>query len=222
MKNEGCGFPHSEEEKEEVRVICCAKVDGLPPRRPQQLSVGGHHACGLRREGQVVCWGDDIAKSTSGVPENTVFVQVVAGKDNSCGLRPNGQAVCWGSNIAGQSEPPKDVQFRQLSASSSRHVCGLTLEGDIRCWGRDMRGETQFRVGPWAQVTCGQWTTCGIRQHDGGIECWGMNKLNSSRSSYEEVTTADYHTCAVNWNGEVECWGNAQKAEQVPDGFQAA
>ena len=35
MKNEGCGFPHSEEEKEEVRVICCAKVDGLPPRRPQ-------------------------------------------------------------------------------------------------------------------------------------------------------------------------------------------
>lgn len=42
----------------------------------QQLSVGGHHACGLRREGQAVCWGDDIGGSTSGVPENTSFVQV--------------------------------------------------------------------------------------------------------------------------------------------------
>lgn len=47
-------------------------------------------------------------------------------------------------------------------------------------------------------------------------------QLNESRSSYEEVTSADYHTCAVNWKGEVECWGNAHKAEQVPDGFQAA
>lgn len=47
-------------------------------------------------------------------------------------------------------------------------------------------------------------------------------QLNETRSSYEEVTSADYHTCAVNWKGEVECWGNAHKAEQVPDGFQAA
>lgn len=27
------------------------------------------------------------------------------------------------------------------------------------------------------KVTCGQWTTCGIRAGDGGIECWGMSKV---------------------------------------------
>ncbi|CAM9374085.1 unnamed protein product, partial [Ectocarpus sp. 12 AP-2014] len=214
------------------RHTCGIKIDqtvscwGHMPFSPrgffQQLSVGGHHTCGLRREGTAVCWGDDIAGSTSGVPANTTFVQVVAGKDNSCGLRPNGQVDCWGGNNAGQSSPPRDVQFRQLSASNSRHVCGLTLERDIRCWGRDMRGETQFRRGPWYQVTCGQWTTCGIRKDDGGVECWGMKTLNKTGAFYEEVSSADFHTCAVDENGEVECWGNALQAELVPDGFQAA
>lgn len=42
----------------------------------QQLSVGGHHTCGLRREGTAVCWGDDLAGCTSGAPEDTIFVQV--------------------------------------------------------------------------------------------------------------------------------------------------
>eukprot|EP00903_Cladosiphon_okamuranus_P008261 g7951.t1 len=85
-----------------------------------------------------------------------------------------------------------------------------------------MRGETDFRAGPWHQVTCGQWTTCGIRAGDGGIECWGMSKLNKTHASFEEVSSGDYHTCAVNEDGDVECWGNAMQAEIVPDGFQAA
>lgn len=47
-------------------------------------------------------------------------------------------------------------------------------------------------------------------------------QLNKSHASFEEVSSGDYHTCAVNEDGEVECWGNALKAEIVPDGFQAA
>lgn len=46
--------------------------------------------------------------------------------------------------------------------------------------------------------------------------------MNKTDAFYEEVSSADYHTCAVNENGEVECWGNAMQAEVVPDGFLAA
>ncbi|CAM9790923.1 unnamed protein product [Discosporangium mesarthrocarpum] len=203
-------------------VACWGHMWFAPEGIFQQLSVGGHHTCVLGLEGRAYCWGDDVAGCTSSTPRDLTFVQVVAGRDNSCGLLPNGLARCWGSNFMGQSSPPKDVQFRQLSASNSRHVCGVTLTGDIRCWGRDMRGETVSRPGPWQQVTCGQFTTCAIREEDGGAECWGMNKLNASGTEYEEVSTADSHTCAVRVDGELECWGNAQNAEQVPDGFQAA
>ncbi|CAM9250422.1 unnamed protein product, partial [Scytosiphon promiscuus] len=203
-------------------VSCWGYMRSAPRGLFQQLSIGGHHTCGLLREGTIVCWGDDLAGSVSRVPRLTIFVQVVAGKDNSCGLRPNGQVVCWGGNKMGQSNPPSDVQFRQISASKSRHVCGLTLERDIQCWGRNMRGETQFRAGPWHQVTCGRWTTCGISADDGAVECWGMNQVKKNHASYEEVSSADFHTCAVDEDGEVECWGNAMLAEQVPDGFQAA
>lgn len=50
---------------------------------------------------------------------------------------------------------------------------------------------------------------------------WSL-QLNESRYAYEEISSADYHTCAVTEDGELDCWGNALKAEQVPDGFQAA
>lgn len=49
-----------------------------------------------------------------------------------------------------------------------------------------------------------------------------MLQMNQTANSYEEVSSADFHTCAVTGEGEVECWGNAFKAEQVPDGFLAA
>lgn len=47
-------------------------------------------------------------------------------------------------------------------------------------------------------------------------------QLNKSHASFEEVSCGDYHTCAVNEDGDVECWGDAMQAEIVPDGFQAA
>lgn len=49
-----------------------------------------------------------------------------------------------------------------------------------------------------------------------------MIQLNESGSFYEEVSTADSHTCAVTDDGGLDCWGNALEAEVVPDGFQAA
>lgn len=57
-------------------VSCWGHMGFWPPGLFQQLSVGGHHTCGLRREGTAVCWGDDLAGSTSGVPQDAVFVQV--------------------------------------------------------------------------------------------------------------------------------------------------
>ena len=57
---------------------------------------------------------------------------------------------------------------------------------------------------------------------DNSLYSGGGLQVNRTTYWYEEVSSADFHTCAVGEEGELECWGNAFKAEQVPDGFQAA
>jgi len=64
--------------KVDQTISCWGHMRFSPPGLFQQLSVGGHHTCGLRREGTAVCWGDDLAGSTSGVPKDTLFVQVLS------------------------------------------------------------------------------------------------------------------------------------------------
>lgn len=47
-------------------------------------------------------------------------------------------------------------------------------------------------------------------------------QVNKTDSSYEEVSSSHSHTCALDIDGQLECWGDAQRAEIVPDGFLVA
>ena len=56
---------------------------------------GGYHACGLRADGTIVCWGSNNHGQTD-APDG-FFSAVSAGNYFSCGLRTDGTITCWGS-----------------------------------------------------------------------------------------------------------------------------
>lgn len=63
------------------------------------------HACGLRNDGAVECWGDNgsgqappLATAATGG-----FSQVAAAAGHTCALRTDGAVQCWGVNEAGQA-----------------------------------------------------------------------------------------------------------------------
>ena len=139
----------------------------------RSLSAGIQHACGVRADGRVVCWGNDFYRQSS--PPDGTFTSVSAGSDYTCGIRTDGAVVCWGNDDVGQSSPPVGA-FTSVSASrATLAVCGT--DGSLACWGSDHSGHASPPAGSFTSVS----GTCGVRT-DGPIACWGDNPYNAVTS----------------------------------------
>lgn len=58
------------------------------------LSVGPDHACGLKTDGSLACWGDNTESESDLPMDNTGFGAVAAGKNFACALNANGKVIC--------------------------------------------------------------------------------------------------------------------------------
>jgi alpha-tubulin suppressor-like RCC1 family protein len=188
-------------------------------RGVKSVSVGYYHACALRTNGTVKCWGSNnnggIGNRTSGneyhrpklVYGISDATQVSAGLDYSCAMI-NGRAKCWGANTYGQlgdqtvNDRNKPTQVFGLTSGVKRVIagyyttCALLQGGKLKCWGENVYGE----VGNG---------TSGNEYHR-PVQVTGMTRgVTSVDSDY-------YFTCAVR-NGSAKCWGDNQY-NQLGDG----
>ena len=151
-----------------------ACVDGLCKVESKgwasSVSVGSNHACALRRDGTVWCWGTNtsgqLGDSTllrSSVPVPVInlkgAISVSAGGDFSCAVDSAGGGWCWGKNTyqnlgdGSKSPSSKPLQVTGLpvpltSVVASRNIaghgqfaCGLGNNGVVYCWGYNAYGE---------------------------------------------------------------------------------
>ena len=130
------------------------------------LATGTAHSCAVRRDGSVVCWGDNSALQVSPAAaslvrtptriDGVIATRVVAGDQHTCALS-TGSVVCWGDNVDGQlgagdfSPRTPTVVVRKAGGTRldgveglstlSNHTCALALDGTLRCWGRGTHGQ---------------------------------------------------------------------------------
>ena len=200
-----------------------------------QIATGSIHACTLTSGGEVRCWGSaghgrlgngqSSGDRTAPVKVKAVqdteeeeplrdIVQVAVADSHSCALTSRGEVHCWGKAVYGRlgdgqsstnrSRPVKvkGVQGEEdyLSnivqiAAGREHTCAVTGGGEVRCWGRSVYG----RLGD------GQLSINRSRP----VKVKGVQGEGDFLSGIVQVTTGDYHTCAVTSGGEVRCWGRA-------------
>ena len=107
-----------------------ARLDPPPDASFASISVGRWHACGVRTDNVIECWGD-----------NYVY-------EEYCSSGSHGMPICGlvrRGDYAGQATHPHGV-FRAVSAGGA-YTCAIRAAGTAECWGSDRSGQAHSAVG---------------------------------------------------------------------------
>ena len=120
-----------------------------------------------------------------------------------------GQIECYGYNRFGQANPPVDT-FARISVGHDV-TCGVLKDSSIQCWGNEdspvvTRTPTPYGFG---QIDVGRNHACALWR--GKAICWGDDEFGQSSppaGPFEQIATGYSHSCAIQTNGLVTCWGH--------------
>lgn len=172
-------------------------------------STGNFHMCGINTANKLSCWGhgawgklgnrQDGDKSTPQpiLPEK-YFNQVALQSYHGCAVSSENHVYCWGLSNDGRlgtgapnnHDHPVRIKTDEnhvYVAVGSGHSCAITDENKIQCWGDNDSGQL-------------------------GDANLGVDKLIpvfiDSENRYLKVALGMSHTCAIDLNESIECWGS--------------
>jgi hypothetical protein len=172
------------------------------------------HACGVRGDGTISCWGSNSWGQSS--PPAGTFLEVSAAEVHTCAVRTNGTLACWGYNGDGRGSAPAGT-FTHVSAARA-HTCAIRSTGTVVCWGENSQGEASPPAGTFTQISAASYHTCGVRT-DGTVACWGRNLAGNAAppaGTFTQVAAAYQNTCGVRTDGTVACWGYNGNGQATP------
>jgi alpha-tubulin suppressor-like RCC1 family protein len=169
-----------------------------------QMSAGYDHACAVKTDGTLWCWGfvDNSFTAGASTPyQVTAFgtdaVEVAAGTRYVCVRKTDHTAWCWGyigpaylDDLGVDSATQLLADVAEMSAGD-HHVCARKTDGTVWCFGAGIDGQLgdgMSRSGTnllpaiqvsevgsdVVQLTSMRSTTCA-RKASGSVWCWGFN-----------------------------------------------
>jgi alpha-tubulin suppressor-like RCC1 family protein len=195
--------------------------DGGPPCIVG-LAVGYHHACALKGDGTLWCWGANTSGQLgdgTGVTRpspvqitalGTSVVEVTAEGLHTCARKSDGTLWCWGYNTHGQvgdgtgdgttpNPKPAPVQVTALGTSvvaveaAGLHTCARKGDGTLWCWGYNGFGQV------------GDGTLATPKPLPVQVTALGTSAV--------EMAGGYGHTCARKGDGTLWCWGDNSAGE---------
>ncbi|AUN98454.1 hypothetical protein C0V70_10125 [Bacteriovorax stolpii] len=190
-----------------------------------KIAAGLSHTCSIIN-GLARCWGLNssgqlgngtlVNTNTPGVAidlSGEIIVQIAAGNAHTCALTNNGKIRCWGDNTYGQlgyanmttlKLPGDYLDMAGTGAGSgvvtqivagSFHTCALLNTMEVRCWGRAVEG----------QLGRGNIDNVGDDESPGSVDIVKFDLSTNHKAI--QISAGANHTCVLNTNGNVRCWG---------------
>jgi alpha-tubulin suppressor-like RCC1 family protein len=192
-------------------VVVAEPVIVIPGSNFTEVSIGSGHACGVRDDGVLMCWGQNgdgqlgigTASDTTKLPTEIMgdnWQHVAAGDHHTCGIRA-GIVYCWGRGDSGElgianrrrtASPTRVTEMGTWASidAGTNHTCAIARNTFLWCWGRNAEG--QLAMSPSTMV--GQPTQIGTIR-------------------YSQVALGETYTCAVNTGQTLLCWGRGDSGE---------
>jgi hypothetical protein len=189
------------------------------------------HACGVREDGTLACWGTDAAGETT--PPPGTFKSVSTGVTHTCAIRDDDTVSCWGDPLLTAAPSGR---FREVS-SGVTHSCGLRFDDRVVCWGlpHDLQldvpsafadaaprftqlsagGDASHEMTDLGYELTGKTGLCGIDEQ-GKIHCSGALIDQPPNGTFVAVSTGAGAACAIRSDGLLECWGALSLPEGEP------
>ena len=203
-----------------------------------QVGVGLDFACALTNIGAVYCWGNDAsgqlgndpafaAQTTpqmvsgfNGLASDSSATALAVGYGHACAtMKYNGSVRCWGNNASGQlgnasqTNSPTPVLANAHASpaiaataltAGYAHTCALTSLSTVVCWGDRSEGQLGDGNISATPITSIESSTVQAVHMIGGVSTLGHVAL---------IAAGYRHTCAVDVNGQLYCWGNNNYGE---------
>lgn len=178
------------------RVTCPGLNAALPAEPLTRFSVGAHHACGLRHDATLVCWGADVGR----VPDGA-FAAVEVGDTRTCAVRPDGELVCWaGADTKTLALPPG--RFRHIVHGRDL-TCTLDEAGALACFGR---AYPQYLDDLRPFASPGFYSYFPVRTGRPGPDAtWAAPHLDAG--PFTALSLVDESVCALREGGILRCFG---------------
>ena len=211
----------------DIHDRCSMERYGAPDVSFASITVGPHHSCGIRFDGEAQCWGSNRFGESK--PPTGQFSSITTIGTHSCGLRTDGRVDCWGSVASpGRTPDPPQDQFTTLVGKVPSHLydvinwyCGIRTDNTATCWGKNPGKQFTAPNGYFTSISVGLEHSCGLRT-TGTVVCWGNNTeyLDVPNGQFEVLSAGSYHTCGLRHDDTVSCWGTSNSAvkTQAPTG----
>lgn len=153
------------------------------------VAVAPSHACVANPSSGLRCFLDVDLEPAS--VSSFAAKQVVASLSGVCALGASGNVACYRAGARELPRDPvtlpKDVPSATSIAAGERHVCVLATDGTVACWGDNQFGQL------------GSLDDAALKPN-ALTHVAGLKDVTS-------LAAGKVHTCALQKNGKVACWG---------------